>query len=105
MSTRGNVAAAFERGRVPVSGPELVPVPEATAMFSIVKILTTAMGKAVSDVRDLARDPLLAVLVGVAAVTSARDTPLCPTAGTAQISCYDIVAQPKAVRRRIGLVF
>jgi len=28
-----------------------------------------------------------------------------PTAGTAQISGYDIVAQPKAVRRRIGLVF
>jgi ABC-2 type transport system ATP-binding protein len=28
-----------------------------------------------------------------------------PAAGTAQISGYDIVAQPKAVRRRIGLVF
>ncbi len=76
MSSRGNVTAASERERVAVPRPELVTVSEATPTFLIVKILTTAMGKAVSDVRGLARDPPLAVLVGPAAVIVALVTPL-----------------------------
>jgi len=65
MTTRHIYTAGSDRDHTPIRRSALVKVPEITAMFWIVKILTTGMGEAFSDFLVQHLIPALAVLLGL----------------------------------------
>ena len=65
MTTRRIYTAGSRRDHTPIHRSALLKVPEVTAMFWIVKILTTGMGEVFSDFLVQHLIPALAVLMGL----------------------------------------
>jgi uncharacterized membrane-anchored protein len=71
MTTRRIYTAGSDRDHTPIRRSALVKVPEITAMFWIVKILTTGMGETCSDFLVQHLIPALAVLLGLVVFVAA----------------------------------